>query len=124
MYRMTCITTYLLCSGIIAGIYTTNSPDAVLHVLRSSRANIVVVDDAKQMAKIRQIRDQLPLLKAAIQTVGPYEEYVNGTDGYYRWSELFSDETIAEEQEQLLIERLANIRVNECCSLVYTVSSI
>lgn len=93
-------------------------------MLRSSRANIVVVDDAKQMAKIRQIRDELPLLRAAIQTNGPYEEYVNGTEGYYRWSELFGDETVAVEQEQALIDRLANIRVNECCSLVYTVSSL
>lgn len=72
--------------GIIAGIYTTNSADAVLHVLKDSRAQIVVVDDAKQMDKIKSIRDQLPLLKAAIQIQEPYPAYLKKEDGYYRVS--------------------------------------
>lgn len=73
--------------GVIAGIYTTNGPDAVLHVLESSHANIIVVDDAKQMEKIRQIRHKLPNLKAAIQIQEPYEPYVQKSDGYYRVSD-------------------------------------
>lgn len=93
----------------------------MLHVLRSSHANIVIVDDAKQMAKIRQIRAELPLLKAAVQTHGPFDEYVNGQDGYYRWSDLLADEASLLEHEATLVERLAATRVNECCSLVYTV---
>lgn len=93
-----------------------------MHVLRSSHANIVVVDDAKQMAKIRQIRAELPLLTAAIQTHGPYDDYVNGQDGYYRWSDVLADEASLLEQDATLVERLAQTRVNECCSLVYTVS--
>lgn len=68
----------------MAGIYTTNSPEAVYHVLYSSNANIVVVDDSKQMKKIKEIRDRLPKLKAVIQTQGPFEDYVNGEEGYYR----------------------------------------
>lgn len=72
--------------GIIAGIYTTNSADAVLHVLQDSRAQIVVVDDAKQMDKIQSIRDKLPLLKAAIQIQEPYPPYLKKEDGYYRVS--------------------------------------
>lgn len=53
--------------GIIAGIYTTNSAEAVQHVLQNARAQIVIVDDAKQMEKIKSIRHRLPELKAVIQ---------------------------------------------------------
>jgi long-chain-fatty-acid--CoA ligase ACSBG len=68
--------------GIITGVYTTNSPEAVYHVLKSSRAQIVVVDEAKQLNKIREINNKLPELKAVIQT-GPL--YSN-QKGYYRWA--------------------------------------
>lgn len=70
----------------MTGVYTTNSPEAVFHVLQSSNANIVVVDDTKQMDKIKEIRHRLPNLKAAIQLYGPYEPYVKRDDGYYRVS--------------------------------------
>lgn len=65
-------------------MYTTNSAEAVFHVLESSSANIVVVDDTKQMDKIREIKHRLPHLKAAIQLYGPFEPYVKREDGYYR----------------------------------------
>lgn len=74
----------LIFSGLAAGVYTTNSPDAVYHVLESSNANIVVVDDTKQMDKIKEIKHRLPNLKAAIQLYGPYEPYMKREDGYYR----------------------------------------
>jgi len=70
--------------GIITGIYTTNSPEAVFHVLENSHANIVIVDDSKQMEKIREIKHRLPLLKAIIQLNESYEPYVKREDGYYR----------------------------------------
>lgn len=73
-------------SGLVAGIYTTNSADAVYHVLNSSNAQIVVVDDSKQMDKIKEIKHRLPNLKAAVQLYGPYEPYVKRDDGYYRVS--------------------------------------
>lgn len=75
---------YSIYSGLAAGVYTTNSSEAVFHVLESSNANIVVVDDTKQMDKIKEIKHRLPNLKAAIQLYGPYEPYVKREDGYYR----------------------------------------
>lgn len=72
--------------GVIAGIYTTNSAEAVLHVLENSHAQIVVVDDAKQMEKIHAIKDKLPNLKAAIQIQEPYAPFMKKEDGYYRVS--------------------------------------
>lgn len=72
--------------GMVAGIYTTNSAEAVYHVLESSNAQLVIVDDSKQMDKIKEIRHRLPNLKAAIQINGPYEPYMKRDDGYYRVS--------------------------------------
>ena len=74
----------IFCRGIITGVYTTNSPEAVHHILESSNADIVIVDDAKQMEKIYAIKHKLPNLKAVIQTLPPYAPYVKRDDGYYR----------------------------------------
>lgn len=108
--------------GIVAGIYTTNSPESVYHVLHSSHANIVIVDDSKQMEKIRQIRHRLPLLKAAVQIDAPYEPWVKKEDGYYRWSEL--EEMNLDDYNDTLQERLDNIHINECAVLVYTSGTV
>ncbi|XP_016117000.1 long-chain-fatty-acid--CoA ligase ACSBG1-like [Sinocyclocheilus grahami] len=45
--------------GIMAGIYTTNSPDACLYVANVSRANIIVVENQKQLDKILEVKDKL-----------------------------------------------------------------
>lgn len=60
--------------GFAAGIYTTNSAEACYHVASNSRANIIVVQDAKQLQKILEIRSNLPLLKAIIQYEGTPEQ--------------------------------------------------
>uniref|UniRef100_A0A182NTC4 long-chain-fatty-acid--CoA ligase n=1 Tax=Anopheles dirus TaxID=7168 RepID=A0A182NTC4_9DIPT len=108
--------------GIITGVYTTNSPESVQHVLESSRAQIVVVDDAKQMEKIYSIRQNLPNLKTVIQTMPPYAPYVKREDGYYRWSEL--EEMNVDDVEEEYKNRLANIAINQCCCLVYTSGTV
>ena len=108
--------------GIIVGIYTTNSAEAVHHVLENSRAQIVVVDDSKQMDKIRAIRDKLPLLKAAIQLQEPYEPYMKKDDGYYRWSEI--EHMTVDDVEEAYKQRLENMAINDCCCLVYTSGTV
>jgi long-chain-fatty-acid--CoA ligase ACSBG len=105
-------------SGVIAGIYTTNSAEACLHILESSKANIVVVDDAKQMEKIRGLKDKLPHLKAVIQTLPPYSQYVKKSDGFWRWNELEAMDVSDVEDEYR--KRASEIVANECCCLIYT----
>lgn len=70
------------------------------------------------MEKIHQIKDKLPNLKAVIQTLSPYAQYVKKDDGYYRWSEIEEIETSDVEDEYE--RRLKTITPNECCSLIYT----
>lgn len=43
-------------SGFAVGIYTTNSPEACQYVAENSKANIIVVENHKQLQKILQVR--------------------------------------------------------------------
>jgi long-chain-fatty-acid--CoA ligase ACSBG len=64
-------------SGFAAGIYTTNSAEACLHCALNGQADIIVVEDRKQLEKILSIKDQIPTLKAIVQYTGkPHVEGV------------------------------------------------
>ncbi|KRT79624.1 AMP-binding protein, partial [Oryctes borbonicus] len=104
--------------GFAAGIYTTNSVEACLHSALSSRANIIVVQDDKQLEKIIQIRDQLPDLKVIVQ----YEDCKNNIDGVISWSRLL--QVGREQSDARLDDILKSIAVNECCTLVYTSGTV
>jgi long-chain-fatty-acid--CoA ligase ACSBG len=56
--------------GFAAGIYTTNSPEACHYCAVRSCADIIVVEDKKQLDKILNIKDKLPALKAIVQYHG------------------------------------------------------
>lgn len=100
---------------MITGIYTTNSVDSTRFVLERSGATIVIVDDAKQMEKVREVKKQMPHLKVIIQTREPF---VDKSEGYYTWDELALMDTDDVEDEYK--NRLADIAVNDCCSLIFT----
>jgi len=51
-------------------MYTTNLVDACFHCLETSKANIAVVEDEKQLEKILSVKSRLPHLKAIIQYEG------------------------------------------------------
>ncbi|XP_014226106.1 very long-chain-fatty-acid--CoA ligase bubblegum isoform X1 [Trichogramma pretiosum] len=103
--------------GFAAGIYTTNSPEACQYCAESSRANIIVVEDDKQLQKILQIRAQLPKLKAIVQFEGvPQHKDV------LSWEDLL--ELGRQQSEDKLEAVLKTIGVNECCTLVYTSGTV
>ncbi|XP_014609244.1 PREDICTED: long-chain-fatty-acid--CoA ligase ACSBG2 isoform X1 [Polistes canadensis] len=103
--------------GFAAGIYTTNSAEACQYCAQHSRANIIVVEDSKQLEKILQIRKNLPHLTAIIQYEGiPKEKDV------LSWHELL--EIGKQESDDKLESILKTIGVNECCTLVYTSGTV
>ncbi|XP_066512539.1 long-chain-fatty-acid--CoA ligase ACSBG2-like [Hoplias malabaricus] len=105
----------IMAGGLSTGIYTTNSPEACQHVAHNSKANIVVVENNKQLAKILQVRDQLPHLKAIVQYKGELE---NKQPNVYTWAEFMKfGEEISDAQ---LDEVINSQKANECCSLIYT----
>lgn len=74
------------------------------------------------MEKIQAIKNELPHLKAVVQTHPPYLSSVKKADGYWRWSELEAMETDNVESEYQF--RLSQIAVNECCCLIYTSGTV
>lgn len=107
----------IFAGGFAAGVYTTNSAEACFYCAKSSRANIIVVQDDKQLQKIQEVRDNLPDLKAVIQ----YEGTPN-VPGVLSWKEIME---LGEKQtDEELEERLRNIAINDCCTLVYTSGTV
>lgn len=103
----------IFAGGFAAGIYTTNTPEACAYCAIDSKANIFVVEDEKQLAKVLEVRDQLPHLKAIVQYSGePTEE------GVISWSKLL---LLGNDQpDSILEDRLRQIAINQCCTLIYT----
>ncbi len=57
----------------VVPIYQTNSPEECRYVLDNSDAKVVVVEDAEQLEKVRQVRDQLPQLEQVVLMEGSAE---------------------------------------------------
>ena len=99
--------------GLAAGIYTTNSVDATRYVAEHSRANIMVVEDDEQFAKIDSVWDRLPELHTVVQYTG---NTVN--PGVINWRHLL--EIGNGEDDTEFNKRLENQAVNQACTLIYT----
>ncbi|XP_068167079.1 long-chain-fatty-acid--CoA ligase ACSBG2-like [Antennarius striatus] len=105
----------IFAGGLATGIYTTNSPEACQYVASNCEANILVVENQKQLDKILQVKDQLPHLKAIVQYKGEVQQK---EPFLYTWEEFMKlGEDVPEEQLDAVIDSL---RANECCTLIYT----
>merc|ERR1719318_1791205 len=103
----------VIAGGLTAGIYTTNSIDATRYVAEHSRANIMVVEDEEQYAKIEAIWERLPELQSVVQYTG-----LSRSPGVESWQTLLDIGRGEDDTE--LKRRLANQAVNQACTLVYT----
>lgn len=100
--------------GSFSGIYISNSTEACLHVLKTSNANIVVVDDENQLQKIVEVKPHLPELRAIVQI----SKTLKPNDCCFHWSELLNIDTKDVEVEYK--HRLSEITANDCCAILYT----
>jgi len=103
----------IFAGAVPGGIYTTNSPEQCRYIAAHSEANIAVVENTEQLAKFKQIRDQLPDLKAIV--------LMNGTDAdgqVHAWDDL---PQLAEQTPEADLEaRIAAQSPDDCCTLIYT----
>lgn len=105
----------IFAGGLGTGIYTTNSPEACQYVAASCEANILVVENHKQLEKILQVKDHLPHLKAIVQYKGELQQKA---PFLYTWAEFMKvGEDVPEEQLNAVI---GSLRANECCTLIFT----
>ncbi|XP_030647881.1 long-chain-fatty-acid--CoA ligase ACSBG2 [Chanos chanos] len=105
----------IMAGGLATGIYTTNSPEACQYVAENCEANVLVVENNKQLIKILQIKDQLPLLKAIVQYKGDLDQKLPDV---YTWKEFMQLGVDIPDSD---LDALINSqRANECCTLIYT----
>ncbi|XP_023699741.2 long-chain-fatty-acid--CoA ligase ACSBG2 [Paramormyrops kingsleyae] len=105
----------ILAGGFAVGIYTTNSPEACQYVAENCQANILVVENHKQLQKILQIQDKLPHLKAIIQYKDSLKEK---KPNLYSWAEFMA---LAQDvPDKQLDDITASQKPNQCCTLIYT----
>lgn len=105
----------ILAGGFAVGIYTTNSPEACQYVADNCKANIIVVENQKQLQKILQIEDKLPHLKAIVQYKDALKEK---RPNLYSWAEFM--ELGRDEPDAPLDAIISNQKPNQCCTLIYT----
>jgi long-chain acyl-CoA synthetase len=64
----------------VVPIYQTNSPEECRYVLENSDSKVVVVEDAEQLEKVRQVRDRLPQLEQIVMMSGDAEDAISMED--------------------------------------------
>lgn len=105
----------IMAGGLATGIYYTNSPEACQYVAQNCEANILVVENHKQLIKILQVKDQLPHLKAIVQYKDDLEKKLPNV---YTWTEFMKlGEEVPDEELDGVIKQQSP---NECCTLIYT----
>ncbi|NXL72992.1 ACBG2 ligase, partial [Leptocoma aspasia] len=105
----------ILAGGFAVGIYTTNSPEACHYVAENCSANVIVVENHKQLQKILEIEHRLPHLKAIVQYG---EEIKEQRPNLYSWREFM--ELGRDVPDSQLSAIIASQKPNQCCTLIYT----
>ena len=104
----------MVAGGLAVGIYTTTSVAGLQYRAAHSRANIMVVEDEEQLAKLLECRESLaPHLQCIVQYSGQPSQ-----PGVLSWDKLL--QVGREQPDELLEERLEQQAVNQACMVVYT----
>ena len=101
----------LSAGATVVPIYQTNSPEECQYVLENSDAKVVVVEDEEQLEKIREVRDQLPLLEHVIRMTGTSEDAISFDDLAARGAARDASEWEA---------RWQSVTPEDICTFIYT----
>jgi long-chain acyl-CoA synthetase len=101
-----------ICAGaVVVPVYQTNAPEECHYVLEHSGATAIFVENDDQLAKLREIRSELPALRHVIAFEGQTEEALS--------LEALRDGG-SEVSDERLDERLDAIAGNDVATIVYT----
>ena len=95
----------------VVPIYQTNSADECQYVLENSDARAVIVEDAQQLAKIRQVRDRCPALEHVILMTGEADDAISAAELANRGA---SRDTAEWE------DRWSSVTPDDICTFIYT----
>ena len=101
-----------ICAGaVVVPVYQTNSPEECQYVIEHSGATVIFCEDAGQLAKVAEIRSELPQLRDVIAFEGEHEGVLSLEGLHKRGSEV---------SDELLAERVAAIAPDDVATIVYT----
>lgn len=100
--------------GAAAGIYTTSSAGEVQYILNHTDAQIVLIEDAGQWAKIEQKLDELPHLRHVILMRGATVAHPK----VLHWEDFLAK--AAQTPEAEVDRRLAALKKEDLATLIYT----
>lgn len=108
----------ILAGGISAGVYPTNSPEMSQHAVTSSNAQVIVVEDEKQLAKYAKSNGIAA--KCFVVWNKVQDEKIKETVGapVYEWEEFIEQGNAVSDEE--LESRISNQDPKQVCSLIYT----
>ena len=103
----------MLAGGVAAGIYTTNSPTEVKYIVEHAEASVILLEDEGQLAKIREVRDDLACLKHIVMMKGnpAYPDALS-------WDDFMAEGN--KTPETLIGQRLNELKMEQLATLIYT----
>jgi len=99
--------------GVPVGIYTTSTPEQCSYIAGHSDSNIVIVENAEQLAKFLEIRGELEQLTAIVLMNGDHDD-----EAVHSWAELLRKGDALEDAQ--LDARIAAQTPDDICTLIYT----
>ena len=109
-----------LAGGVTAGIYTTNNEEACEYVLAHSESVVCVCQSGKQLQKLLNIREHLPLLKAIVVywNEEPLPKIDDKFATLYTWEDFI--QTGVDIPDSSVDERIESTQPGSCATLIYT----
>jgi len=95
----------------VVPIYQTNSPEECRYVLENSDSKVVVVEDAEQLQKVRDVRSALPKLEHVILMTGTAEDAISSEELAARGSAIDAG---------LWEQRYSAVTPADICTFIYT----
>ena len=101
----------LTAGATVVPIYQTNSPDECQYVLENSDAKAVIVEDAEQLAKVREVRGRCPALEHVVLMTGEADDAISAAEV----AERGASHDAAEWEE-----RWSSVTPDDICTFIYT----
>lgn len=108
----------IVAGGFATGIYATNGVESVRYIVEHSRAAIVVVEGAKQAAKVQAALERDPLGVKALVSYGPDREPFGRTAGLLVRTLMWAEFVALEGPDVAL--KASRQRPGQTCTLIYT----
>ncbi|HEX8065568.1 MAG TPA: long-chain fatty acid--CoA ligase [Thermoleophilaceae bacterium] len=101
-----------LCAGaVVVPVYQTSSPEECEHVLSHSGARVVVCEDAELVERVEGVRASCPALEHVVVLDGPAAAAIDLAELRERGAAV---------AESAVDERIAAVRPDDLCTIVYT----